>query len=82
MTATDASCLAAETFLFNGRGACSDKSGPTPNLTWTDGIPAVSTLPAIIFTDAIGLKMTFAGYELGGLNVTSWLPFDPTADFR
>ncbi len=24
--------------------------------------------------------MTFAAYELGGPNVTSWLHFDPTAD--
>lgn len=90
VTATDAGGLAvSETFSVNVRArAATNQAGrpgisvsnPTPHLTWTDGLPAVSTLSANTFTDALGLKMTFAASELGGPNVTSWLHFDPTAD--
>jgi Putative Ig domain len=35
-------------------------------------------LPGNTFTDALGLKMTFAAYETSGPNITSWLRFNPT----
>ena len=37
-------------------------------------------LPANTFTDALGLKMTFAAYEVSGQNVTSWLHFNTITD--
>jgi hypothetical protein len=37
-------------------------------------------LPANTFTDALGLKMTFAAYEVSGPNVASWLHFNATLD--
>ena len=37
-------------------------------------------LPANTFTDALGLKMTFAMYQESGPNVTSWLRFNPATD--
>jgi hypothetical protein len=47
---------------------------------WTDGQKIDVVLPANTFTDALGLKMTFAAYEVSGPNVTSWLHFNPTTD--
>ena len=55
-------------------------TAPTPNQTWVDGETVGVTLPASTFTDALGLKMTFAAYELSGPNVTSWLYFNPNTD--
>ncbi|HUN41690.1 MAG TPA: putative Ig domain-containing protein [Acetobacteraceae bacterium] len=52
----------------------------TPGQTWTDGTAVGFTLPTNTFTDALGLKMSFAAYELSGPNATSWLYFNPTAD--
>jgi hypothetical protein len=37
-------------------------------------------LPANTFTDALGLKMSFAAYEVSGPNVTSWLHFNASTD--
>jgi hypothetical protein len=37
-------------------------------------------LPANTFTDALGLKMSFAAYQVSGPNVTSWLRFNATTD--
>ena len=86
VTATDTSGLAAsDDFTAVVQPAPPPKSaitvtGPTPNQTWVDGEAVSLTLPANTFTDALGLKMTFAAYELSGPNVTSWLYFNPTAD--
>ena len=86
VTATDSSGLSAsEDFAAVVQPAPAPKPGitvtnPTPNQTWTDGMPVGFTLAANTFTDALGLKMTFAAYELSGPNVTSWLYFNPTAD--
>ena len=55
-------------------------TAPTPNQTWVDGETVGVTLPANTFADALGLKMTFAAYELSGPNVTSWLYFNPNTD--
>jgi hypothetical protein len=86
VTATDTSGLSAsEDFAAAVQPAPAPKPGitvaaPTPNQTWTDGTAVGFTLPSNTFTDALGLKMTFAAYELSGPNVTSWLYFNPTAD--
>lgn len=55
-------------------------SDPTPNQTWADGQNVDLVLPSDTFTDALGLNMTFAAYEVSGPNVTSWLNFDPSTD--
>ncbi len=54
----------------------------TGSQTWTDGQSVNLVLPSNTFTDALGLKMTFRAYETSGVNVTSWLRFNPvTQDF-
>lgn len=53
---------------------------PTSNQTWIDGQKVDLVLPAKTFTDALGLKMTFAAYEMSGPDVTPWLRFNPTTD--
>lgn len=86
VTATDSSGLnASEGFTAVVQPAPAAKPGiavttPTPNQTWTDGTAVGFTLPANTFTDALGLKMSFAAYELSGPNVTSWLYFNAAAD--
>jgi len=86
VTATDSSGLSAsEDFTATVQPGLAAKPGitvsnPTPNQTWVDGGAVAFTLPANTFADALGLKMTFAAYELSGPNVTSWLYFNPTAD--
>lgn len=52
----------------------------TPNQAWADGSVVDFTLPANTFTDALGLRMNFAAYEISGPNVTSWLRFNPATD--
>ncbi len=52
----------------------------TPNQTWVDGQKVDLVLPANTFTDALGSKMTFVGYQQSGPSVTSWLRFNPTTD--
>ena len=53
---------------------------PTSSQTWTDGQSVDFVLPGDTFTDALGLKMSFAAYELSGPNVTSWLRFNPSTE--
>ncbi len=81
VTATDSSGLAAsESFTANVQAPPGIKvSAPTPNQIWSDGQKIDLVLPANTFTDALGLKMTFAAYQESGPNVTSWLHFNPTA---
>jgi len=83
VTATDSSGLAASE-SFNVVVAPPKPAitviDPTPNQTWTDGKAVTLVLPSNTFTDALGLKMTFAAYEVSGPNVTSWLHFDATSD--
>ena len=52
----------------------------TANQTWVDGTAHTLVLPANTFTDALGLKMTFAAYQLSGPNVSSWLAFNAATD--
>jgi hypothetical protein len=52
----------------------------TANQTWVDGTAANLVLPGGTFTDALGLKMTFAAYEVSGPILTSWLRFSPATD--
>ncbi len=82
VTATDSSGLAAsESFTANVQAPPGIKvSAPTPNQIWSDGQKIDLVLPANTFTDALGLKMTFAAYQESGPNVTSWLHFNPTTD--
>ncbi|HEY1934008.1 MAG TPA: putative Ig domain-containing protein [Acetobacteraceae bacterium] len=53
---------------------------PTPNQVWTDNQAVAVILPTNTFTDSLGLKMTFAAYEVSGPNITSWLHFNPAND--
>jgi hypothetical protein len=90
VTATDSSGLTiSESFTAGVQPASatpvSTKPGitvsvPTPAQTWTDGQAATFVLPSSTFTDALGLKMTFAAYEVSGPNVTSWLRFNSITD--
>lgn len=86
VTATDSSGLAAsESFTASIQPAPLPKpaisvSDPTPNQVWTDGQTATFVLPSNTFTDALGLKMSFAAYEVSGPNVTSWLHFNASTD--
>lgn len=88
VTATDSSGLvASETFTAAVQPAApvTTRPGitvtdPTPKQSWTDGQAVTLVLPANTFTDALGLKMTFAAYEVSGPNVTSWLHFNPASD--
>ncbi len=85
VTATDSSGLAtSESFVANVQAPVIQPgikvSMPTPNQTWTDGQKVDLVLPAKTFTDALGLKMTFAAYEMSGPDVTPWLRFNPTTD--
>ena len=85
VTATDTSGLSSSE-TFNGTvKAVAPKAGisvtaPTANQTWVDGTAHTLVLPANTFTDALGLKMTFAAYQLSGPNVSSWLAFNAATD--
>jgi hypothetical protein len=85
VTATDTSGLAAsETFSANVTVPTAKPgisvSAQTAPQTWTDGQSVDLVLPASTFSDALGLKMTFAAYQVSGPDVTSWLRFNPTTD--
>lgn len=87
VTATDTSGLAAsETFNATIQAAAPvprpsiTVSAPTPNQVWTDGHAVDLVLPSATFTDALGLKMSFAAYEVAGPDVTSWLHFNPATE--
>jgi hypothetical protein len=87
VTATDTSGLSASE-TFNGSVQAPvvpvrpgiTVTDPTPNQSWTEGQAITFGLPANTFTDALGLKMSFAAYEQSGPNITSWLRFNPTTD--
>jgi Putative Ig domain len=85
VTATDSSGLAtSETFVAGVQAPVIQPgikvSAPTPNQTWTDGQKVDLVLPANTFTDALGLKMTFAESKVSGPDVTSWLRFNAATD--
>ncbi|HEX3573533.1 MAG TPA: putative Ig domain-containing protein [Rhodopila sp.] len=92
-TATDTSGLAtAESFAAESLTGSVQPAAPvvvkpaitvsatTSNQAWTDGQAANLVLPSNTFTDALGLKMTFAAYQVSGPNVTSWLHFNAATD--
>ncbi len=72
VTATDASGLSAsESFTASVEPAASGGiavSAATAALTRVDGQPATFVVPAAMFTDTLGLQMTFAAYEVAGAN--------------
>jgi len=85
VTATDTSGLtASETFAANVVAPMPNPgitvTTPTPNQTWADGQAVNLVLPSNTFTDALGLKMTFAAYQVSGSSVTSWLHFNSATD--
>ncbi len=86
VTATDSSGLtASEGFSAGIQPAPAPKPGitvsnPTAKQAWTDGKSVDFVLPSNTFTDALGLKMSFAAYEVSGPNVTSWLRFNAASD--
>ena len=90
VTATDSSGLSAsETFAADVKAPPPPPpaikpgitvTAQTPAQTWQDGSTENLVLPSNTFTDALGLKMTFAAYEVSGPNVTSWMRFDPATD--
>jgi hypothetical protein len=85
VTATDTGGLSAsETFTANvlapARTPAIRVAIPTANQSWSDSQTVNLVLPANTFTDALGLKMTFAAYEVSGPNVTSWLHFNGATD--
>ncbi len=53
---------------------------PTPSQVWADGQTVNFQLPPDTFRDALGLKMTFAAYQVSGPDVTSWLYFNSITD--
>lgn len=85
VTATDSSGLAtSESFTANVQAPVTlpgiKVSTPTPNQSWADGQKVDLVLPGNTFTDALGLKMTFAAYQESGPDVTSWLRFNAATD--
>jgi hypothetical protein len=87
VTATDSSGLSSsENFLAGVQvptpvvTAGIGVTAQTPNQSWTDGQAANLVLPSSTFTDALGLKMTFAAYDVSGANVASWLHFNATTE--
>jgi hypothetical protein len=85
VTATDSSGLSTSESFSAGIQAAAPRPGisvsnPTQSQIWTDGPNVSLVLPANTFTDALGLKMTFAAYEVSGPNVTSWLHFNASTD--
>jgi hypothetical protein len=83
VTATDTSGLAAsETFAANVAAPVVNPgitvSAQTAPQTWTNGKDVDLVLPADKFADALGLRMSFAAYEVSGPNITSWLHFNAT----
>lgn len=90
VSATDSSGLtASESFTAGVQPASATPVSPKPGITvsvptaaqtWTDGQAVTFVLPSSTFTDALGLQMTFAAYEVSGPNVTSWLRFNSITD--
>jgi hypothetical protein len=87
VTATDTSGLSAsETFTAAVQALVAPTqpgitvTAPTANQDWTVGQAVDLVLPSNTFTDALGLKMSFAAYELSGPDITSWLRFNPTTE--
>ena len=86
VTATDSSGLtSSESFTASVQPAPAPRPGitvsnPTQNQTWTDGQSVALVLPSNTFTDNLGLKMTFAAYQVSGPNETGWLRFNAAAD--
>jgi hypothetical protein len=83
VTATDSSGMAVtETFVAEVQPAAPGitATAPVSKQYWADGQSVSLVLPFNTFTDALGLKMTFAAYDVTGPNVVSWLHFNPATD--
>ncbi len=78
VTAIDSSGLSASESIAAAVKPGISVTNQTPNQVWTDNKALNVVLPGNTFTDALGLKMTFAAYETSGPNITSWLRFNPT----
>jgi hypothetical protein len=84
VAATDTSGLtASETFSATVQAppAAAPKItvSATPDQSWAPGHPTEFVLPSSTFTDALGLNMSLAAFEVAGPNVTSWLHFNPAS---
>ncbi|MBS0643924.1 MAG: putative Ig domain-containing protein [Proteobacteria bacterium] len=76
VTATDASGLSAsETFTAAVKPGIA-VANPIPDQTWLNNRALNVVLPGNTFTDSLGLKMSFAAYQVSGPSVTSWLRFN------
>ena len=91
VTATDSSGLSAsESFTASVQPAAPaakpvvwpgvNVTAQTPNQVWTDGQSVNLLLPSNTFTDGLGMKMTFAAYQVSGPTVAGWLHFNPATD--
>ena len=82
VTATDGSGLStSETFNATVQPVA-PVAHASPNLAWTDGRTMSFMVPPGVFSDPQASPLTYAAYEVGGDDQTSWLQFNPSpADF-
>jgi hypothetical protein len=87
VTATDTSGLSASETLLADVQAPQPVRQPGITVTnqsadqaWTGGDTVALVLPSNTFTDGMGLRMSFAAYELNGPDVRSWLHFNSAKD--
>ena len=87
VTATDTSGLSAsETFLAEVqtpqpvRHPGITVANQTADQAWTGNETVAFILPSNTFTDGMGLRMSFAAYELSGPDARSWLHFNSARD--
>jgi Putative Ig domain len=85
--ATDTSGLSAsETFLADVQASQPVRqpgitvTSQTADQAWTGSETVALVLPSNTFTDGMGLRMSFAAYELNGPDVRSWLHFNSAKD--
>jgi len=78
VTATDSSGLSASETISAAVKPGIAVTNQTPDQVWATNKALNVVLPGNTFTDALGLKMTFAAYQASGTNITSWLRFNPT----
>jgi hypothetical protein len=81
VTATDASGLSAsDTISATIQPAAPSLAHQTANQAWSDGSSIGFLLPANTFSDPQGAALTYAAYETGGSDQTSWMRFEPGSD--
>ena len=81
VTATDASGLSAsDTISATIQPAAPSLAHQTANQAWSDGSSISFLLPSNTFSDPQGAAMTYAAFETGGSDQTSWMRFEPGSD--